>query len=102
MFGIKYSQTFKFSNGLALALSESKMFEFNHKSWNQSLLEYKNQQDCNWIKVFSRALDFYRGNIKGYEGVSEDQELRENILKAGLKLTIKDYISEAIDKQRST
>ena len=36
--------------------------------------------------------------IKGYSGVPEDKELREDILKAGLKLLISETMSETIEK----
>jgi hypothetical protein len=65
-FGLKYSQTFKFLHDYGLLLSESKLYTLHHKNWEESIMDYKTNAEGNWIKVFARALDFYRGNIKGY------------------------------------
>lgn len=51
--------------------------------------------------MFARALDIFQGKIKGFQGVSEDKELRENLLKADLKLLIKDIICEVIEKSNN-
>ena len=39
-FGLKYSQTFKFYNGMGLILAENGILTFTHISWMQSLIEY--------------------------------------------------------------
>lgn len=67
----------------------------------QSLKDYKHDNDIAWINIFARALDFYRGKIKGFMGVPEDKEIRENSLKAELKLMIREFILEAIEKQNT-
>mgnify|MGYP001571966130 CR=1 FL=1 len=42
--------------------------------------------------MFAKALEFYKGKIKGFLQVPEDQEVRENSMKADLKLLIRDII----------
>ena len=74
---------------MGLILAENGILTFTHISWMQSLIEYQKEVDGNWINIFARALDFYRGKIKGFKGVSEDKELRENTMKAELKLLIR-------------
>jgi hypothetical protein len=50
------------------------------------------------IQVFARALEFYKGKVKGFKGIHEDIEVRETTMKAELKLLIRDIISEMIAK----
>lgn len=64
------------------------------------MLEFKKIIQGDWIQVFAKALDFYRGNIKGFLGVIEDQDVREHAMKADLKLLIRDIISEMASKWR--
>lgn len=42
--------------------------------------------------MFAKALEFYKGKIKGFLGIHEDEEVRENAMKADLKLLIRDII----------
>ena len=58
----------------------------------QSLIEFKKIVLGDWIQVFAKALEFYRGKIKGFLGVHEDPDVRENSMKAELKLLIRDII----------
>jgi len=46
-----------------------------------------------WIRVFQKALEIYRGKIKGFSNVPEVREIREETMKAELKLLIKRIIS---------
>ena len=46
----------------------------------------------NWVNMFNRALSFYRGNLKGYSGIYDDEEMRESVMKAELKLLIIEFI----------
>ena len=92
MFGLAYSQTFKYFNGMGVMMNESGISRFNHISWSQSLRDYKKEVDGNWINVFNRALSFYKGNLKGYAGIFDDEEMRESLMKAELKLLIIEFI----------
>jgi len=44
------------------------------------------------IQVFSRAISIYNGKVKGYRGLLDNSFLRENLLKAELKLLVKEII----------
>lgn len=48
--------------------------------------------------MFAKALEFYRGKIKGFVGVHEDQDVRENFMKADLKLLIREIIKDSVAK----
>jgi hypothetical protein len=43
-------------------------------------------------QVFLRALELYKGRIKGYQGLIDNEYLRENFLRAELKLFVKEII----------
>lgn len=64
-------------------------------------MDFKRDVLGDWIQVFARALEFYRGKIKGFKGIHEDIEFRENTMKAELKLLIKDIIQDMINKWNS-
>ena len=96
MFGVKYIQTFKFFNGLGFILNEFAIQRFQHVTWTQSLRDYKREVEGNWVNMFNRALSFYRGNLKGYRGIFDDEEMRESVMKAELKLLIIEFIQEEL------
>lgn len=50
--------------------------------------------DGNWIWEFARAIDIYTGKIKGFKDVPEEQFMRQETMKADLKLYIRTIISE--------
>lgn len=100
-FGVKYLQTFKFFNGMGFILNEFAIQKFFHVSWSQSLREYKKEVEGNWVNMFNRALSFYRGNLKGYSGIYDDEEMRESVMKAELKLLIIEFIQEELQKQNT-
>ncbi len=43
-----------------------------------------------------RAIEIYKGRVKGYLGLVDNAYLRENFLRAELKLLIKEVIQEVI------
>ena len=47
--------------------------------------------------VFLRALEIYKGRVKGYQGLVDNATLRENFLRAELKLLVKEIIQQVID-----
>ena len=53
--------------------------------------------DGNWIYEFARAIDIYTGKIKGFKDVPEEQLMRQELMKADLKLYIRTIISEQLD-----
>jgi hypothetical protein len=48
----------------------------------------------NWIQEFLRATDIYTGKIKGFKDVPEEKFMREETLKADLKIRIREIIIE--------
>ena len=61
---------------------------------------FKDLIQDNWIQSFSRVIDFYTGKIKGFKDVPEDEDIREAMLKADLKMIIIDIVSEQLSKWR--
>jgi len=70
----------------------------SHLSWQQSIYEFKKLVEDDLIKVFSRALDVQRGKVKGFAGIPDNMEIRNLMLKAELKLIIRDIIIQVIEK----
>jgi len=48
--------------------------------------------------VFLRALELYKGKVKGYQGLIDNTYLRENFLRAELKLFVKEIIQGVIEE----
>ena len=71
-------------------------------TWQQNIYEFKKQVEDDLIQVFSRALNIYKGKVKGYQGLHDNTFLRENFLKADLKLLVKDIIFQVIEKTKTS
>jgi hypothetical protein len=54
------------------------------------LIELDEEEDL--TQVFLRALELYKGRVKGYQGLTDNANLRENFLRAELKLFVKELI----------
>ena len=48
--------------------------------------------------MFLRALELYKGKVKGYQGLIDNTYLRENFLRAELKLFVKEIIQGVIEE----
>mmetsp|Transcript_39648 Transcript_39648/g.38222 ORF Transcript_39648/g.38222 Transcript_39648/m.38222 type:complete len:222 (-) Transcript_39648:766-1431(-) len=96
--GPAYTQTLKLYNGMIVAVTERGLFKSHQFNWIQSLMDFKRFVNGNHNQVFAKALEFYKGKIKGFVGVPEDQEVREYSMKAELKLLIRDMIQETVAK----
>ena len=44
------------------------------------------------VKVFSRALDLYKGKVRGYSGLPDNAYQRETKLKTEIKLLVREII----------
>lgn len=77
---------------MGVVLNELSIQRFTHVNWSDSLRDYKREVEGSWVNVFKRALSFYRGKLKGYAGIFDDEEMRESVMKAELKLLIIDFI----------
>lgn len=49
------------------------------------------------VQIFLRALEIYKGKVKGYQGLLDNTYLRENFLRAELKLLVKEIIQQVIE-----
>ena len=52
--------------------------------------------DSTWIDTFQKTLDIFDGKIKGFKGVVDDRDLRQESMKAELKLLVTDLIDKLI------
>ena len=54
--------------------------------------------DNTWIDKFQKALDIFDGKIKGFKGVVDETELRQETMKAELKLLVTGLIDKLISQ----
>ena len=92
--GPSYHSTFCQQSGLIIALGVKGLFKINQIRWDESLEIFKKMTDGNWIWEFARAIDIYTGKVKGFKDVPEEQFMRQETMKADLKLYIRTIISE--------
>ncbi len=79
----------------------------NHLTWQQSIYDFQkatsvratkslqNEDEAeeeDLVQIFLRALEIYKGRVKGYMGLTDNTLLRENFLRAEIKLLIKEII----------
>jgi hypothetical protein len=55
---------------------------------------FKQYVKGNWIQEFVRAIDIYMGKVKGFKDVPEEQYMRQETMKAELKLLIRMIITD--------
>jgi hypothetical protein len=96
--GKAFGQSVKFFQGKCAFLTQKNIQVCNHLSWQESIHEFKRQVHDDLIQVFSRAINIYKGRVKGYKGLLDNGFLRENLLKGELKLLVKDIILQVIEK----
>lgn len=93
-----FSQSISVTNGQILALGMHGLSRFSHLSWDESLEAFKLISKGNWIEDFSRAIEIYTGQIKGFKEVPEDMEMRQQQMKGQLKLFVRTIITDQLDK----
>jgi hypothetical protein len=59
---------------------------------------FKELTKGNWVQEFARAIDIYTGTIKGFRDVPEEQLMRQETMKAELKLFIRMVLIEQLEK----
>lgn len=62
------------------------------------MYEFKKLAEDDLVKVFSRALDLYKGKVKGYAGLPDNPREREIKLKGEIKLLVREIIQQVILK----
>ena len=77
---------------MMVCLGQNNIFASRQVTWLESLEAYRGTVKGDWIKVFARALAIYKGQVKGLAGVPETTEVRESLMKAELKLLIRDIM----------
>jgi len=60
------------NSGMIIGLGVQGLLRFLHLRWDESLYVFKQMVQGNWIQEFVRALDIYKGKIKGFKDVPED------------------------------
>ena len=74
----------------------------NHMTWQESIYEFKKLVKDDLVQVFSRALDVYKGKVKGFAGIPDNMNIRDIMLKADLKLIVREIICQVIEKTQQT
>ena len=83
---------------MIIGLGTQGLFRFVHLRWDESLQLFKQYVKGNWIQEFVRAIDIYMGKVKGFKDVPEEQLLRQETMKAELKLLIRTIITDQLEK----
>jgi hypothetical protein len=104
-----YIQTLRFMQGKLILMTTKGLQGCNHLTWQQSIYDFQKalkirvtstmqlgtaseDQEEDLVQVFLRALEIFKGRIKGYQGLVDNAYLRENFLRAELKLLVKEII----------
>ena len=83
---------------MIIGLGVQGLFRFVHLRWDESLQLFKQFVKGNWIQEFVRAIDIYTGKVKGFKDVPEEQYMRQETMKAELKLLIRMIITDQLEK----
>lgn len=97
-FNCGFSHAVELFEGMLVTLGPDSLSQFLQVEWVDSLADFKSLVHGNWIQEFSRALDFYQGRVKGFQGVPEQAALRHETMKAELKLLIRAIVEEQLEK----
>ena len=104
-----YQQTLKYFGGKFIGMTTKGIQGCSHLTWQQSIYDFQKTQirssqaigdnrssigdeEEDLTQVFLRALELYKGRVKGYQGLIDNAYLRENFLRAELKLFVKEFI----------
>lgn len=85
----------KLWQGNLLALDQRNIYQFSHLGWYEGLENFKKEledQKDSWLLLFARAIDIYIGKVKGFKGVPEDINIRQDYMRGELKIMIKNII----------
>ena len=81
---------------MIIGLGVKGLIQFNHVRWDEGL--FREIDSDNWILKFQRTVDIFFGNIKGFKDVPEEQFMRQETLKADLKLLIRNIITDLLEQ----
>ena len=65
-------------------------------TWQEYVETSEQDMDSTWIDTYQKTMDIYDGKIKGLKGVLDDKDLRQEAMKADLKLTITGLIDRLL------
>lgn len=71
-------------------------------TWQEYVETSEQDMDSTWIDTFQKTLDIFDGKIKGFKGVVDDRDLRQETMKAELKLLVTDLIDKLILQWKAT
>lgn len=103
----------KFFNGKLVLMTEKGLQSCNHLTWQQSIYDFQKKatsvrmtkqlgeasedDEDDLVSIFLRALEIYKGRVKGYMGLVDNAYMRENFLRAEIKLLLKEVIQQSIE-----
>lgn len=104
----------RFFNGKLVLMTTKGLSCCNHLTWQQSIYDFQKtaavrmtkaiesdtlneDEEEDLVQIFLRALEIYKGKVKGYQGLLDNAYLRENFLRAELKLLVKEIIQQVIE-----
>lgn len=94
--GGKASQTLTAFEDWVVFITEAGFCSVQHMTWQEYVATSEQDMDNTWIDTFQKALDIFDGKIKGFKGVVDDRDLRQESMKAELKLLVTDLIDKLI------
>ena len=75
-------------------MTEAGFCSVQHMTWQEYVETSDQDMDSTWIDTFQKTIDIFKGEIKGFKGVIDDNELRQESMKAELKLLVTNLIDK--------
>jgi len=101
IFGGRASQTLCSFEDWVVFMTEAGFCTVQHMTWQEYVETSELDMDNTWIDKFQKALDIFDGKIKGFKGVVDDRDLRQESMKAELKLLVTELIDKLISQWKS-
>mmetsp|Transcript_7857 Transcript_7857/g.9042 ORF Transcript_7857/g.9042 Transcript_7857/m.9042 type:complete len:199 (+) Transcript_7857:85-681(+) len=95
--GGRASQTMSSFEDWVIFMTEAGYCSVQHMTWQEYVETSEQDMDSTWIDKFQKALDIFDGKIKGFKGVVDDRDLRQESMKAELKLLVTEMIDKLIN-----
>lgn len=96
LLGGRASQTMSSYEDWVIFMTEAGYSQVKHMTWLEYVETSEHDMDNTWIDTFQKALDIFEGKIKGFKGVVDDKDLRQESMKAELKLLVTELIDKLI------
>lgn len=98
---INYSQSFYSHQRSFFVLLEDQIVRGQLSTWNEHLKRRSKANKNEWISLLREALDIFKGNVKGFAGVSDEDEIREGMMKMNMKNLLRETLSLIISNIKS-